>query len=142
MKEEMLTHNSVKIDFIKCVWRGGMTKRLDAELGRMSKRIIDYCRSKFIEQEINSILKEKGREERFHSELVSYCEEKESVENCIILGWLNCGVCSILFSMQLKSNLWSCEIQKSEIPKECLEEEVILGIDEAGRGPVMGNMLF
>ena len=119
-----------------------MTKRLDPELGRMSKRIIDYCRSKFIEQEVNSILKEKGREDRFHSELVSYCAEKESVENCIILGWLNCDVCSILFSMQLKSNLWSCEIQKSEIPKECLEEEVIVGIDEAGRGPVMGIMLF
>lgn len=44
--------------------------------------------------------------------------------------------------MQLKSNLWSCEIQKSEIPKECLEEEVIVGIDEAGRGPVMGTTLL
>ena len=85
----MLTYNSVKIDFIKFVLSGGMTKRLDPELGRMSKRIIDYCRSKFIEQQINDILKEKGREDRFHSELVYYCEEKDSVENCIILGLTN-----------------------------------------------------
>ena len=41
--------------------------------------------------------------------------------------------------MQLKSKLWSCDIIKSDIPKECLEEEVIVGVDEAGRGPVMGN---
>ena len=40
--------------------------------------------------------------------------------------------------MELSSCLWSQEIEKSPIPKECLEEEVIVGIDEAGRGPVMG----
>lgn len=89
VQEEMLTYNSVKIDFIKCVLGRRVTYRLDPELGRMSKRIIDYCRSKFIEQQINKILKEKGRDDRFHSELLYYCEEKESVENCIILGWLN-----------------------------------------------------
>ena len=40
--------------------------------------------------------------------------------------------------MELSSCLWSQEIEKSPIPKECLEEEVVVGIDEAGRGPVIG----
>lgn len=40
--------------------------------------------------------------------------------------------------MELHSCLWSQEIEKSRIPKECLVEDVIVGIDEAGRGPVMG----
>ena len=40
--------------------------------------------------------------------------------------------------MEVSSCLWSQEIEKSPIPKECLEEEVVVGIDEAGRGPVMG----
>ena len=40
--------------------------------------------------------------------------------------------------MELSSCLWSQEIEKSRIPEECLSEEVIVGIDEAGRGPVMG----
>ena len=43
--------------------------------------------------------------------------------------------------MQLTSCLWCRDIEKSKIPKECLEEDVIVGIDEAGRGPVMGNSL-
>ena len=55
---------------------------MDIELGRMCKRIIDYCRSRFIEQEVNALLKEK----RFHSELVYYCDPKDSTENCVILG--------------------------------------------------------
>lgn len=62
--------------------------RLDPLLGRMCKRIIDYCRSKYIEQQVNKVLKEKGRSQEFCSELVYYCEEKDSIENCIILGWL------------------------------------------------------
>ena len=45
---------------------------------------------------------------------------------------------TLLFTMELSSCLWSQEIEKSPIPKECLEEEVVVGIDEAGRGPVMG----
>ena len=52
------------------------------DLGRMCKRIIDYCRSCFIEQEVNALLKDKG----FHSELVYYCDPKDSPENCVILG--------------------------------------------------------
>ena len=41
-------------------------------------------------------------------------------------------------TMELQSCLWSQEIEKSPIPEECLKEDVIVGIDEAGRGPVMG----
>ena len=59
---------------------------MDIELGRMCKRIIDYCRSRFIEQEVNALLKEK----RFHSELVYYCDPKDSPENCVILGSVYC----------------------------------------------------
>lgn len=40
--------------------------------------------------------------------------------------------------MELKSRLWSQEIEKSPVPGECMTEDVIVGIDEAGRGPVMG----
>ena len=40
--------------------------------------------------------------------------------------------------MEIKSSLWSQEIEKSRIPEDCLSEEVIVGIDEAGRGPVLG----
>lgn len=44
--------------------------------------------------------------------------------------------------MELSSCLWSQDIEKSRIPKECLTEEVVVGIDEAGRGPVMGIIEF
>ena len=40
--------------------------------------------------------------------------------------------------MEIKSSLWSQEIERSRIPEDCLSEEVIVGIDEAGRGPVLG----
>ena len=59
---------------------------MDAELGRMCKRIIDYCRSQYIEEQINLILKKNGQEQRFKSELVYYCNAEESPENCVILG--------------------------------------------------------
>lgn len=122
---------------------------MDVELGRMCKRIIDYCRSRFIEQEVNALLKEK----RFHSELVYYCDPKDSPENCVILGSVYCRallsfthsvtthsivVTHSIPTMELQSCLWSQEIEKSPIPEECLKEDVIVGIDEAGRGPVMG----
>jgi ribonuclease H2 subunit A len=41
--------------------------------------------------------------------------------------------------MEIHSCLWNQDIESSSIPKECLEEDVIVGIDEAGRGPVMGT---
>ena len=40
--------------------------------------------------------------------------------------------------MEIRSSLWSQEIERSRIPEDCLSEEVIVGIDEAGRGPVLG----
>ena len=43
--------------------------------------------------------------------------------------------------MELKSCLWCQDIEKSPVPEECLNEDVIVGIDEAGRGPVMGTFL-
>ena len=42
--------------------------------------------------------------------------------------------------MELKSSLWNQTIERSRIPDECLSEDVIVGIDEAGRGPVMGSI--
>ena len=44
--------------------------------------------------------------------------------------------------MELKSSLWSQTIERSRIPDECLTEDVIVGIDEAGRGPVMGMYYY
>ena len=61
---------------------------MDAELGRMCKRIIDYCRSQFIEEKVNAFFKKEGKNTHFKSELVYYCSEEESPENCIILGSL------------------------------------------------------
>lgn len=66
---------------------------MDAELGRMCKRIIDYCRSQFIEEKVNAFLKKEGKGQQFKSELVYYCNEEESPENCIILGSLYFCVC-------------------------------------------------
>ena len=42
--------------------------------------------------------------------------------------------------MELKSSLWNQTIERSRIPDVCLSEDVIVGIDEAGRGPVMGSI--
>ena len=51
------------------------------------------------------------------------------------------GVCwNSILAMDLKSCLWCQDIEKSPIPEECLSEDVIVGIDEAGRGPVMGTL--
>ena len=69
--------------------RGEVKGRMDVELGRMCKRIIDYCRSRYIEQQVNALLKDK----QFHSRLVYYCDPKDSPENCIILGTVYSGVC-------------------------------------------------
>ena len=108
----------------------------------MCKRIIDYCRSKYIEEKVNEVLARKeGNDLHFHSQLVYYCNAEDSPENCIILGSLYSLVCSFFlfgFAMELQSCLWSQDIEKSRIPEECLVEDVIVGIDEAGRGPVMG----
>ena len=110
---------------------------MDVELGRMCKRIIDYCRSRYIEQRVSALLKDK----QFHSRLVYYCDPKDSPENCIILGSVYSDVCSYsILAMELKSCLWCQDIEKSPIPEECLSEDVIVGIDEAGRGPVMGTL--
>ena len=38
----------------------------------------------------------------------------------------------------LKSTLWSDEFKLSTIPQQCLNKSVWVGIDEAGRGPVIG----
>ena len=77
VNEDTLTLNPVKIEFLS----------VDPELGRMCKRIIDYCRCRFIESRVNAILETKGTK-RFSVEMVYYCEPEDSPENCLILGSL------------------------------------------------------
>lgn len=72
--EDTLTMNPVKIEFLS----------VDPTLGRMCKRIIDYCRCRFIESRVNAMLETK----RFSVEMVYYCEPEDSPENCLILGSL------------------------------------------------------
>ena len=56
----------------------------------------------------------------------------------VIIAGIHCiEICDFL-AMEIKSSLWSQEIERSRIPEDCLSEEVIVGIDEAGRGPVLG----
>lgn len=71
---------------------------MDMELGRMCKRIIDYCRSRYMEDQVNAILEKKEGNRHFKSELVYYCSEEDSPENCIILGSLYLVVCSSFLS--------------------------------------------
>ena len=89
VNEDTLTLNPVKIEFLS----------VDPELGRMCKRIIDYCRCRFIESRVNAILETKGATKgttetmkgttkRFSVEMVYYCEPEDSPENCLILGSL------------------------------------------------------
>ena len=61
---------------------------MDPMIGRMCKRIMDYCRSVFIEKQINTILEKKGSNQHFKAELVYYCNAEDSPENCIVLGYL------------------------------------------------------
>ena len=65
---------------------------VDPELGRMSKRIIDFCRCRFIESRVNALSATRDAEERrrFSVEMVYYCEPEDSPENCLILGsWVS-----------------------------------------------------
>ena len=52
----------------------------------MCKRIIDFCRCRFIESQVNEILATKEGKKRFSVEMVYYCEPEDSPENCLILG--------------------------------------------------------
>ncbi|KAK8792759.1 hypothetical protein WA158_004923 [Blastocystis sp. Blastoise] len=42
----------------------------------------------------------------------------------------------------IHSSLWSEDFKCSHIPEECHNNDVIVGIDEAGRGPVLGPMVY
>jgi len=78
----------VKIEYIPLQSLVRLMIRMDPELGRMSKRIIDYCRCEYIRTHMNAILDREQRSERFHVKMVSYCDAEESPENCLILGWI------------------------------------------------------
>lgn len=88
MNEDTLTFNSVKIEFISLKSFVIFILSMDPELGRMSKRIIDYCRCEYIKSRVNRVLEQKQRSERFRVKMVYYCEAEESPENCLILGWI------------------------------------------------------
>ena len=56
---------------------------MDPMIGRMCKRIIDYCRSVFIEKQINTILEKKGSNQHFKAELVYYCNAECHTQSLI-----------------------------------------------------------
>ena len=64
--------------------------RMEPLLGRMCKRIIDYCRARYIEDHVNELFAKEGERmsKRFKAELVYYCEAEDSPENCLILGYV------------------------------------------------------
>ena len=74
--EDTLTRNPVKIEFLT----------VDPELGRMCKRIIDFCRCRCSGARGNESRARKEGEKRFSVEMVYYCEPEDSPENCLILG--------------------------------------------------------
>ena len=78
----------MKIEYIPFESPVRLMISMDPELGRMSKRIIDYCRCEYIKAHMNAILEREQRLERFHVKMVGYCDVEESPENCLILGWI------------------------------------------------------